>query len=175
LFETRVEPTADDLDVARALSSQAAVALRHRELERLRSGALAAARADGCPVAHELRIPWGGLKLFAEYLEERLAKPGTRGSDVGARSAAKWTTWPTWSVRSPSSAGRDRCAGFYQPNGLMESCLVLAQARVTGTEIKVSLALDTALPEAALAPVRSERSSSNLIVNAFEAMSAGEP
>ena len=132
VVETRVEPTADDLDVLALFSSQAAVALKTtRELERLRSGALTALGRMAAQVAHELRNPLGGLKLFAEYLEDRLAKAGdTEGSDVAGKitaasatsrpswsrsrgaSATRSITWPSWSARSPSSAGRGRCAGF---------------------------------------------------------------
>ena len=59
-------------------------------------------------------------------------------------------------------------------NGLMESCLALAQARVAGKEIRVGLQLDPALPQAALDPREIQKAFLNLIVNALEAMEAGE-
>ena len=66
-------PTADDLDVLAIFSSQAAVALKNtRELERLRTGALMALGRINAQVAHELRNPLCGLKLFAEYLEHEV-------------------------------------------------------------------------------------------------------
>jgi signal transduction histidine kinase len=53
----------------------AAVALKNtRELECLRSGGLGALGRMAAQVAHDLRNPLGGLKLFAEYLEHRLGK-----------------------------------------------------------------------------------------------------
>ena len=58
-------------------------------------------------------------------------------------------------------------------NGLLESCLGLAQARVAGKEIRVALELDTALPQAMLDPRELRKVFLNLIVNALEAMEAG--
>jgi signal transduction histidine kinase len=176
VVETRVVPTADDLDVLALFSSQAAVALKTtRELERLRSGALTALGRMAAQVAHELRNPLGGLKLFAEYLEDRLAKAGdTEGSDVAGKISREVDHMADL-VREITQFGRPGSLRRIPTNlnGLMESCLVLAQARVTGTEIKVVLALDTALPEAALDPREIRKVFLNLIVNALEAMSAG--
>ena len=157
-------------------SSQAAVALKTtRELERLRSGALTALGRMAAQVAHELRNPLGGLKLFAEYLEDRLAKAGdTEGSDVAGKISREVDHMADL-VREITQFGRPGSLRRIPTNlnGLMESCLVLAQARVTGTEIKVALAFDTALPEAALDPREIRKVFLNLIVNALEAMSAG--
>jgi len=176
VVETRVEPTADDLDVLALFSSQATVALKNtRELERLRSGALAALGRMAAQVAHELRNPLGGLKLFAEYLEHRLAKAGdTEGSDVAGKINRE-VDHMTDLVREITQFGRPGSLRRIPTNlnGLMESCLVLAQARVTSTEIHVTLELDAALPQAALDPREIRKVFLNLIVNALEAMSAG--
>src|SRR5207249_148109 len=52
---TRVEPTEDDLELLTLFSSQAAIAVRNtHELERLRSGALAALGRMATQVAHEI-------------------------------------------------------------------------------------------------------------------------
>ena len=87
VVETMVQPTPDDLDLLALFSSQAAVALKStRELERLRSGALAALGRMAAQVAHELRNPLGGLKLFADYLEQRLGvAKDTEGVEVARR------------------------------------------------------------------------------------------
>ena len=155
-------------------SSQAAVALKTtRELERLRSGALTALGRMAAQVAHELRNPLGGLKLFAEYLEDRLAKAGdTEGSDVAGKISREVDHMADL-VREITQFGRPGSLRRIPTNlnGLMESCLVLAQARVTGTEIRVALELDAALPQADPREIR--KVFLNLIVNGLEAMGAG--
>src|SRR5215813_677687 len=77
----RVEPTEDDLELLALFSSQAAVAIRNtHELERLRSGALAALGRMATQVAHELKNPLAGLRLYARHLEQRLAKSDSEGA-----------------------------------------------------------------------------------------------
>ena len=71
----RVEPTEDDLELLALFSSQAAIAIRNsHELERLRSGALAALGRMATQVAHELKNPLAGLRLYSRHLEQRLAR-----------------------------------------------------------------------------------------------------
>jgi signal transduction histidine kinase len=176
VVETRVEPTADDLDLLAIFSSQAAVALKNtRELERLRSGALAALGRMAAQVAHELRNPLGGLKLFAEYLEQRLGKAGdTEGSEVAGKISRE-VDHMTDLVREITQFGRPGSLRRISTNlnGLLESCLALAQARVAGKEVRVAFELDPSLPQAALDPREIRKVFLNLIVNALEAMEAG--
>jgi len=174
--ETRVEPMADDLDLLALFSSQAAAALKNtRELERLRSGALAALGRMAAQVAHELRNPLGGLKLFAEYLEHRLGKAGdVEGAEVAGKINRE-VDHMTDLVREISQFGRPGSLRRIPTglNGLLESCLSLAQARVAGNEVHVALQLDPGLPPAALDPREIRKVFLNLIVNALEAMEVG--
>jgi len=176
VVETRVEPTADDLDLLAIFSSQAAVALKNtRELERLRSGALAALGRMAAQVAHELRNPLGGLKLFADYLEHRLGKAGDTEGAAVAGKISREVDHMTDLVREITQFGRPGSLRRIPTslNGLLESCLSLAQARVAGKEIRVAFELDPALPQAALDPREIRKVFLNLIVNALEAMEAG--
>jgi two-component system, OmpR family, phosphate regulon sensor histidine kinase PhoR len=176
VVETRVEPSADDLDLLALFSSQAAVALKTtRELERLRSGALAALGRMAAQVAHELRNPLAGLKLFAEYLEHRLGDAGDgEGADVAGKISRE-VDHMTDLVREITQFGRPGSLRRVPTdlNGLLESCLALAQARVEGKENRVVLELDPALPQVALDPREMRKVFLNLIVNALEATDAG--
>jgi signal transduction histidine kinase len=176
VVETRVEPTPDDLDVLALFSSQAALALKNtRELERLRSGALAALGRMAAQVAHELRNPLGGLKLFAEYLDHRLREAGDKeGAEVAAKINREVDHMADL-VREITQFGRPGSLRRLPTNlnGLLESCLALAQARVASKDIQVALELDPALPPAALDSRELRKVFLNLIVNALEAMQAG--
>src|SRR5262249_24129131 len=77
----RAEPPGDDLELLAPFWWQAAVAIRNtHELERLRSGALAALGRMATQVAHELKNPLAGLRLYARHLEQRLAKSDSEGA-----------------------------------------------------------------------------------------------
>src|SRR5204863_96237 len=71
----RLEPGDDDLELLALFSSQAAIAIRNtHDLERLRSGAVAALGRMATQVAHEAENPLAGLRLYAHHLEETLAR-----------------------------------------------------------------------------------------------------
>ena len=176
VVETRVQPTEDDLDLLALFSSQAAVALKNtRELERLRSGALAALGSMAAEMAHELRNPLAALKLFAEYLELRLGNAGDgEGADVAGKIGREVDHMADL-VREITLFGRPGSLRRVPTslNPLLESCLPLAQARVADRVIRVALELDPALPPAALDPREMRKVFLSLIVNAREAMDSG--
>jgi len=176
VVETHVEPTPDDLDLLALFSSQAAVGLKNtRELERLRSGALAALGRMAAQVAHELRNPLGGLKLFADYLEQRLNDASdTEGVQVARRISLEVDHMAEL-VREITQFGRPATLrrALNSLNGLVESCLDLAQARRKTTNVQVTLDLDPALPPAMFDAREVRKVFLNLIGNALEAMESG--
>src|SRR5204863_320089 len=73
----RLEPGDGDLGLLALFSSQAAIAIRNtHDLERLRSGAVAALGRMATQVAHEVKNPLAGLRLYVHHLEQRLARAG---------------------------------------------------------------------------------------------------
>jgi two-component system, NtrC family, sensor kinase len=171
---TRVEPTEDDLELLALFSSQAAIAVRNtHELERLRSGALAALGRMATQVAHEIKNPLAGLRLYARHLEQRLGRAAdTEGQELAAKIAAgvdhladvvtEITAFgrPPELHREPTNIPR-----------LLDECLELAAARFDATAVEVGREWDSACPDALMLDARELRKAFlNLIVNAFEAL-----
>src|SRR6185295_6736778 len=82
-----VVPTSEDLSLLALFASHAAIALRSsHDLERARSGALAALGRVAAQVAHEINNPLGGLKVYAVLVGKRLATHGDRhGVDLAGK------------------------------------------------------------------------------------------
>jgi two-component system NtrC family sensor kinase len=169
----RVEPTDDDLEMLALFSSQASIALKNtHELSRLRSGALAALGRMATQVAHELKNPLGGLKLYARHLEQRLERAG---DDAGLEIArkigdaidhlAELVTEITTFGRSPELR-----LGPTDVNGLLEECLALAQGKVAGRRIGIVRDLDPACPVASLDGRALRQAFLNLILNGLDAI-----
>src|SRR5882672_11710818 len=135
----RVVPDDDDLELLALFSSQAAVAIRNtHELERLRSGALAALGRMATQVAHELKNPLAGLRLYARHLEQRLGKTG---DDDGAGLAQKIT-----STVDHLAAVVQEITAFGRPpergDLLHHQCVGFAQAKCETPGIEVLRAYD---------------------------------
>jgi two-component system, NtrC family, sensor kinase len=167
----RVEPTEDDLELLALFSSQAAVAIRNtHELERLRSGALAALGRMATQVAHELKNPLAGLRLYARHLEQRLE---ARGDGEGAELAGRITS----TVDHLASVVADITA-FGRPRELhraltaivpvLDECVSLASAGKEGVEVVRAYEADC--PEAMVDPRELRKVFLNLLVNGVEAL-----
>src|SRR3989440_11491447 len=169
----RVEPTEDDLELLALFSSQAAIAIRNtHELERLRSGALAALGRMATEVAHELKNPLAGLRLYARHLEQRLGKSG---DPEGAGLAQKIT-----STVDHLAAVVQEITAFGRPpelhrvptalHGLLDECVAFAQAKCETPGIEVRRAYDAACPDAMLDTRELRKAFLNLVINGLESL-----
>jgi signal transduction histidine kinase/FixJ family two-component response regulator len=169
----RVEPTEDDLDRLALFSSQAAVAIKNtHELSRLRSGALAALGRIATEVAHELKNPLGGLKLYARHLEQRLTRTGDlEGLDI-ARKIGQAIDHLSELVADITTFGRpiELRRAATDVNGLLNECLALAQDRIVERQAEVVRAYDPGCPPALLDGRALRKVLLNLIVNGLEAI-----
>ena len=169
-------PDEDDLELLALFSSQAAVAVRNtHELERLRSGALAALGRMATQVAHELKNPLAGLRLYARHLEQRLAR---RGDVEEMELAGK-----IWATVDHLAGVVSEITAFGRPpelqrapldlHALIDECLDLAQARHPGERIEVVRAYDAAGSVASVDGRELRKALLNLLVNAREALGPG--
>jgi signal transduction histidine kinase len=173
----RVEPTEDDLELLALFSSQAAVAIRNtHELERLRSGALAALGRMATQVAHELKNPLAGLRLYARHLEQRLVKSND-GEGAGLAQKISGTVDHLAAVVTEITA-------FGRPpelqrtpiavHALLDECVSFAQARITTEGVEIFRAYDSAAPAQAMLDARELRKAFlNLILNGLESLAPG--
>jgi signal transduction histidine kinase len=169
----RVEATEDDLELLALFSSQAAVAIRNtHELERLRSGALAALGRMATQVAHELKNPLAGLRLYARHLEQRLERSGEAESAELARKISSTVDHLAGVVSEITAFGRppelQRAPTDLAP--LLDECIALARARCPSEAIEVVRAYDEACPAMMLDARELRKGFLNLILNALEAL-----
>jgi signal transduction histidine kinase/DNA-binding response OmpR family regulator len=171
-----IEPTEDDLELLALFSSQAASAVRTtHELERLRSGALAALGRMATEVAHELKNPLAGLRLYARHLEQRMEKSGDAD---GAGLAQKIT-----STVDHLAAVVQEITAFGRPpelhrvptslHALLDECLGFAQARCELPGIEIARAYDAACPDAMLDARELRKAFLNLVINGLESLREG--
>ncbi len=168
-----VEPTEDDLELLALFSAQAAVALRNsHELGRLRSGALAALGRMATQVAHELKNPLAGLRLYARHLEQRLERTGDGDGAALARKITGTVDHLTAVVSEITAFGRPpelHRAPVALP-ALLEECITLAQARAgSADEVAIVRRWDPACPEIQADGRELRKAFLNLLLNALEA------
>jgi signal transduction histidine kinase len=171
-----IEPTDDDLELLALFSSQAAVAVRNtHELERLRSGALAALGRMATEVAHELKNPLAGLRLYARHLEARLGKTGDADGAGLAQKITATVDHLATVVQEITAFGRPPELHRIPTalHALLDECLAFAQARCETPRIEVVRAYDPACPEVALDARELRKAFLNLILNGLEALNAG--
>ena len=168
----RVEPTEDDLELLALFSSQAAVAIKNtHELSRLRSGALAALGRMATQVAHEIKNPLGGLKLYARTLEQRLGGSGDAEGVELARKINGAIDHLAELVTEITAFGRpaELRRAPTAINALLDECLALVQDRIAARRIRVARTYEEC--PTAMADARELRKVFlNLIVNGLDAM-----
>jgi two-component system, NtrC family, sensor kinase len=169
----RVEPTEDDLELLALFSAQAAIAIRNtHDLSRLRSGALAALGRMATQVAHEVKNPLAGLRLYVRHLDLRLnAGDGEGAAELVGKISA--TLEHLAGVVSEITAfGRPaelrRAPMALAP--LLDECVTFARARCTTADLEIERVYDPACPEI-LADARELRKAFlNLLLNGLEAL-----
>jgi signal transduction histidine kinase len=169
----RVEPTEDDLELLALFSSQAAIAIRNtHELERLRSGALAALGRMATQVAHELKNPLAGLRLYARHLEQRLDRAGDGESADLARKISSTVDHLAGVVSEITAFGRppELHRAPVALAALLDECLALGRARCSSEQIEVVRAYDEGCPAASLDARELRKAFLNLILNGLEAL-----
>jgi signal transduction histidine kinase len=172
----RVEPTDDDLELLALFSSQAAVAIRTtHELERLRSGALAALGRMATQVAHEVRNPLAGLRLYARHLEQRLIRAQEDEGVELARKIAGTVDHLAAVVSEITAFGRTPELKRTPTDlaALLDECMTFARAKVAREDIEVTRVHDPACPPATVDPREMRKALLNLILNGLEALGPG--
>jgi signal transduction histidine kinase len=171
-----VVPTSDDLSLLALFASHAAIALRSsHDLERARSGALAALGRVAAQVAHEINNPLGGLKVYAILVGKRLATHGDRhGVDLASKIGQAVDRLAAL-VSDITAYGRPAELHLEptDPDELMQECLALVQDKVTERRIEVMCELDGGLGLLMLDPREIHKALMNVLVNALEAMEPG--
>jgi len=171
-----IEPTEDDLEVLALFSSQAASAVRTtHELERLRSGALAALGRMATEVAHELKNPLAGLRLYARHLEQRMEKAGDADGTGLAQKITSTVDHLAAVVQEITAFGRppELHRAPTSLHALLDECLGFAQARCELPGIEIARAYDAACPDAMLDARELRKAFLNLVINGLESLREG--
>jgi signal transduction histidine kinase len=167
-----VVPTTDDLSLLALFASHAAIALRSsQDLERARSGALAALGRVAAQVAHEINNPLGGLKVYAMLVGKRLATHGDRhGVDLAGKIGQAVDRLAAL-VSDITAYGRPAELRLEptDPDELVQECLALVQDKVDERRVRVVCELHGALGLLMLDAREIHKALMNVLVNALEA------
>ena len=172
----RLEPAEEDLETLALFSSQAAIAIRNTlDLEHLKSGAVAALGRMATQVAHEVKNPLAGLRLYVRHLEQRLAKAGDAEARDLAGKVAMTVDHLASVVAEITAFGRPpelrREAVAIHP--LLDECLELARARRPTDGVEIVRTYDPTCPTAQVDARELRKAFLNLILNALEALEGG--
>jgi signal transduction histidine kinase len=126
-------------------------------------------------VAHELKNPLAGLRLYARHLEGRLMKTGdTEGAGL-AQKITSTVDHLAAVVSEITAFGRppelQRAPTALHP--LLDECLAFAQARCETADVEVFRVYDPACPEAMLDARELRKAFLNVILNGLEALAPG--
>jgi signal transduction histidine kinase len=123
-------------------------------------------------VAHELKNPLGGLKLYARTLEQRLGGLGDAEGVELARKINGAIDHLAELVTEITAFGRpaELRRAPTSINALLDECLALAEDRVAGRRIEVVRAYDSECPAAMVDARELKKVFLNLIVNGLDAM-----
>ena len=171
-----VEPNEDDLELLALFSSQAASAVRTtHELGRLRSGALAALGRMATEVAHELKNPLAGLRLYARHLEQRLGKTGDADGAGLAQKITSTVDHLATVVQEITAFGRppELHRVSISVHALLDECVGFAQAKCETPNIEVVRTYDANCPEAWLDARELRKAFLNLLLNGLESLREG--
>jgi len=169
----RLDPGDEDLELLALFSSQAAIAIRNtHDLERLKSGAVAALGRMATQVAHEVKNPLAGLRLYVRHLEGRLARTGdAEARDLAGKIAG--TVDHLASIVSEITAFGRPPELHRTPTALhrvLDECLELARARRPAEGVQIVKSYDRTCPDALLDARELKKAFLNLILNALEAL-----
>ena len=171
-----VVPTTDDLSLLALFASHAAIAFRSsHDLERARSGALAALGRVASQVAHEINNPLGGLKIYATLVGRRLATHGDRhGVDLAGKISSAVDRLASL-VSDITAYGRPAELRLEptDPDEVVQECLALVQDKVDERRIEVARELHGGLGLLMLDARELHKALMNVLVNALEAMEPG--
>jgi signal transduction histidine kinase len=123
-------------------------------------------------VAHELKNPLAGLRLYARHLEQRLDEGGDATCSDLARKITSTVDHLAAVVSEITAFGRQpelrRTPTPLAP--LLDECIALARARCPAEGIEVVRGYDTACPEIEIDARELRKAFLNLILNGLEAL-----
>jgi signal transduction histidine kinase len=123
-------------------------------------------------VAHELKNPLAGLRLYAHHLEQRLERAGEADTAELARKISSTVDHLASVVSEITAFGRPpelhRARTALAP--LLDDCIALGRARCPDERIEVVRAYDARCPEVHVDPRELRKAFLNLILNGLEAL-----
>src|SRR5205823_5648514 len=141
-----------------------------------RGGALAALGRMATQVAHELKNPLAGLRLYARHLEQRLTKTGDGDGAALAQKISGTVDHLAAVVSEITAFGRppELHRAPVALHALLDECVSFAQARITTEGIEIFRIYDPTAPPQAMLDARELRKAFlNLILNGLESLAPG--